>query len=246
MNTMLLPVTETSSSGHLRPEPHSDATNTNGFKSKQSLNIKVQTYHFNVNITHLTPLVIHSVPVPSLETPFTITQVSPEQMSPTSTSSNDTDHKKMVSKKKARGQGRGQSQVGVPKYLANNAMFDSVRYKTEMCKNFMELGVCRFDQKCFYAHSAQELNKATYKHEKYKTQLCKPFHSEGFCDFGARCAFIHTKPDVDAIIAQLEAFLASALPMPHLDDDTGDDHEVNGDDKGDRKRRLKVFKKLSE
>ena len=111
--------------------------------------------------------------------------------------------------------GSTNSQV-IPKGLANNAMFDPIRYKTEMCKNFIELGHCKFEEKCYYAHFAHELKVATYKPKNYKTQLCKPFHTEGFCDFGARCAFIHSKPNVDQIVNSLQTFLSSAPPMPDI------------------------------
>ena len=136
----------------------------------------------------------------------------------------------------------------VPKGLANHAMFDPIRYKTEMCKNFMELGECKFGPKCYYAHFGHELKVATYKHKNYKTQLCKPFHSDGFCDFGARCAFIHTKPDVDEILVKLNLFLNSAPPMPHFDTEEEvfkEENQMSVDLKSMNGKRLKIFEKLS-
>ena len=127
----------------------------------------------------------------------------------------------------------------IPKGLASSAMFDQIRYKTEMCKNYLELGFCRFDQKCYYAHFAHELKVATYKHKKYKTQLCKPFHLEGFCDFGARCAFIHSKPDLDELMSRLQEFLSSAAPMPSFD---ADQETIGGKEGDGDKKRLSIRK----
>ena len=98
-------------------------------------------------------------------------------------------------------------------------MFDAIRYKTEFCKNFDELGECKFGLRCFYAHSEAELRPTTYKHRKHKTQLCKMFHEIGFCDFGSRCAFIHTKPDLNSLLMKLNAFLNTTKdPIPSAAD----------------------------
>ncbi|XP_054162698.1 mRNA decay activator protein ZFP36L1-like [Oppia nitens] len=104
----------------------------------------------------------------------------------------------------------------VPKSILSAPTFDPIRYRTEICKNFMELGVCRFNDRCFYAHSDQDLRPITYKHKKYKTQLCRPFHTKGLCDFGPRCAYIHTKPDINAIINQLNRFAESTRSLPPI------------------------------
>ncbi|KAG2175282.1 hypothetical protein INT44_007770 [Umbelopsis vinacea] len=63
-------------------------------------------------------------------------------------------------------------------------------YKTEWCRNWQELGVCRYDKKCRYAHSASELRKIE-RHPRYKTQICRTYHDKGTCPYGVRCTFIH-------------------------------------------------------
>ncbi|KAH8551505.1 hypothetical protein BGW37DRAFT_493919 [Umbelopsis sp. PMI_123] len=63
-------------------------------------------------------------------------------------------------------------------------------YKTEWCRNWQELGVCRYDKKCRYAHSASELRKIE-RHPRYKTQICRTYHEKGTCPYGVRCTFIH-------------------------------------------------------
>ncbi|ORZ17808.1 hypothetical protein BCR42DRAFT_325672, partial [Absidia repens] len=63
-------------------------------------------------------------------------------------------------------------------------------YKTEYCRNWTELGHCRYGTKCRYAHGANELRKAP-RHLLYKTQICRAYHEQGECPYGIRCTFIH-------------------------------------------------------
>ena len=55
------------------------------------------------------------------------------------------------------------------------------KIKTELCKNFMEKGNCKFYNNCSFAHGKHELRPKTHLHEKYKTMPCKAFHVEGIC-----------------------------------------------------------------
>jgi len=64
------------------------------------------------------------------------------------------------------------------------------RYKTELCRQFIENGGCKYGDKCQFAHGAPDL-KDVNRHPKYKTDYCKTFHSKGFCPYGPRCHFIH-------------------------------------------------------
>ncbi|KAJ2957507.1 hypothetical protein NQZ79_g6797 [Umbelopsis isabellina] len=66
-------------------------------------------------------------------------------------------------------------------------------YKTEWCRNWQELGVCRYGKKCRYAHSAAEMRKIE-RHPRYKTQICRTYHEKGTCPYGVRCTFIHEQP----------------------------------------------------
>jgi len=65
-------------------------------------------------------------------------------------------------------------------------------YKTELCRSFVETGVCRYGQKCQFAHGRSEL-RPVHRHPKYKTEICKTFHTLGTCPYGSRCRFIHTR-----------------------------------------------------
>ncbi|XP_041035022.1 mRNA decay activator protein ZFP36L2-like [Carcharodon carcharias] len=66
----------------------------------------------------------------------------------------------------------------------------SPRYKTELCRPFQESGLCRYGDKCQFAHGLGEL-RILSRHPKYKTELCRTFHSTGLCPYGSRCHFIH-------------------------------------------------------
>ncbi|KAL6091559.1 hypothetical protein STEG23_025237 [Scotinomys teguina] len=76
------------------------------------------------------------------------------------------------------------------KASSSSSTIASERYKTELCRPFEESGICRYGQKCQFAHGSQELRTLS-RHPKYKTEPCRTFHSSGFCPYGTRCHFIH-------------------------------------------------------
>lgn len=48
---------------------------------------------------------------------------------------------------------------------------DKGKFKTEMCKNWIEIGTCRYGNKCQFAHGDQELiNKLAPSNIKYKSK----------------------------------------------------------------------------
>ncbi|OMJ66704.1 hypothetical protein SteCoe_36364 [Stentor coeruleus] len=63
------------------------------------------------------------------------------------------------------------------------------KFKTELCRN-LESGFCEFGDKCFFAHSIEELRDKSYltvqKHAK-----CKSFFEIGYCIMGRKCEFSH-------------------------------------------------------
>ncbi|CAH1983573.1 unnamed protein product [Acanthoscelides obtectus] len=59
------------------------------------------------------------------------------------------------------------------------------RYKTELCRPFEEFGVCKYGDKCQFAHGHAEL-RSLARHPKYKTELCRTYHTVGFCPYGPR------------------------------------------------------------
>lgn len=64
-------------------------------------------------------------------------------------------------------------------------------YKTEMCKNWVSKGCCRYGKKCQFAHGEDELVKKDPIIYKYKQKECVSFHMRGFCPYGIRCLFVH-------------------------------------------------------
>lgn len=63
-------------------------------------------------------------------------------------------------------------------------------YKTELCRNWKETGVCRYGSKCQFAHGDDEL-RGVLRHPKYKTEICRQYHTTGACSYGKRCRFVH-------------------------------------------------------
>ena len=76
------------------------------------------------------------------------------------------------------------------------------RYKTEMCRTFVENGFCKYGNKCQFAHGSTE-QRLLPRHPKYKTEYCKTYHDTGFCTYGARCHFIHNEDEGKLLEIQL-------------------------------------------
>ena len=74
-------------------------------------------------------------------------------------------------------------------------------YKTELCKHFMEVGTCRYSNKCQFAHGYHEL-RGVLRHPKYKTTACKAYSVTGTCVYGNRCRFIHEPLMEDEMYAE--------------------------------------------
>lgn len=75
---------------------------------------------------------------------------------------------------------------------------ETKKYKREMCKNWTEVGFCRYGLKCQYAHGAEELAEIdriteaqARLNDKYKSQNCRQFYREKLCPYGKRCHFRH-------------------------------------------------------
>jgi hypothetical protein len=84
-------------------------------------------------------------------------------------------------------------------------------YKSEMCKAFVELGTCKFGDRCQFAHTKEELRNVP-RSDKYKTRKCKKFFEDGICPYGSRCSFLHTEPSPQSSSA--EQFNLTLTPSP--------------------------------
>ncbi len=72
------------------------------------------------------------------------------------------------------------------------------KYKTELCKSFMQNNFCIYGNKCRFAHGYKEL-----VHKKqinnYKQKTCNSFFNKGFCPYGNRCNFKHDERKLQQI-----------------------------------------------
>lgn len=87
----------------------------------------------------------------------------------------------------------------------------STRYKTELCRAYQDTGLCKYADKCQFAHGAKELREVP-RHPKYKTELCRCFHASGFCTYGKRCHFVHDLEESRRPI--LEILEKATFPLP--------------------------------
>ncbi|KAL1460832.1 hypothetical protein WDU94_012775 [Cyamophila willieti] len=63
-------------------------------------------------------------------------------------------------------------------------------FKTEMCRLYDEMGHCKFDTDCKFAHGPEEL-RMVFRHPRYRTKYCENYHNNAYCPYGPRCYFIH-------------------------------------------------------
>ena len=75
--------------------------------------------------------------------------------------------------------------------LTSPTTTSALRYKTELCRPFLDNGFCKYGDKCQFAHGEHDL-RSLPRHPKYKTELCRTYHTRGFCPYGSRCHFIHS------------------------------------------------------
>lgn len=101
------------------------------------------------------------------------------------------------------------------------------RYKTELCRPFEESGVCKYGDKCQFAHGYNELRNLA-RHPKYKTELCRTFHTIGFCPYGPRCHFVHNFEEARIHNQKVSAQLGSAQPNININMNMGLNPLING------------------
>jgi len=65
------------------------------------------------------------------------------------------------------------------------------KYKTELCKNWVQSGRCSYGNKCRFAHGPDDLINKQIFNPKYKSKKCEAFHNALYCPYGARCNFMH-------------------------------------------------------
>jgi hypothetical protein len=141
--------------------------------------------------------------------------------------------------KKTRYKGKGVDANGRPRNfynppgkvlrsLANQSYYDSFygnqgqiytlkqKYKTQLCKHYLENESCPLHQFCQFAHGDTELRQPSDPlpanfgktalgavHSNYKTEPCKYIEKEGKCPFGEGCSFYHGDVDKRKLIDPL-------------------------------------------
>jgi hypothetical protein len=65
------------------------------------------------------------------------------------------------------------------------------KYKTEMCKNWIENNNCRYGKKFQFAHGYEELAAHSCEAERKRTKNCRTFYKTKVCNYGSRCMFRH-------------------------------------------------------
>lgn len=85
------------------------------------------------------------------------------------------------------------------------------RYKTELCRSWMDSGSCRYGTKCQFAHGSHEL-RPIIRHPKYKTEMCRSWAETKSCPYGRRCRFIHEMPRKQAEVGFPPATPLHAAP----------------------------------
>jgi hypothetical protein len=84
---------------------------------------------------------------------------------------------------------------------------DETKYKTELCRNWIEHGFCNYGNKCNFAHGRDELNQKIPCSNKYKSKQCQPFHTKGYCTYGQRCMFVHEARALDELSRKIQTIL---------------------------------------
>lgn len=80
-----------------------------------------------------------------------------------------------------------------PRKRPAEAMDFKIKYKTEICRYWMERGVCQYGTNCAFAHGYHEIREKSHLPNNYKTRKCKRYHTKGYCSYGFRCQFQHQK-----------------------------------------------------
>jgi len=119
---------------------------------------------------------------------------------------------------------------------------DKTKYKTELCKNWVEVGTCPYGPKCQFAHGTDEVHNKHPQNEKYKSKLCNQFHTAFHCPYGNRCLFRHEDRDLEEVLTFKWLLELQVFPERYLECIS----ETEEDSSEDEEARLPIFKFISE
>jgi len=98
-------------------------------------------------------------------------------------------------------------------------------YKTELCRSWVESAICKYGNKCQFAHGQHEL-RPVIRHPKYKTEICKTFHTNGTCPYGRRCRFVHNPAELRSPSSSSESLESLPLLNDIINSETSTDEEM--------------------
>ena len=119
---------------------------------------------------------------------------------------------------------------------------DRSKYKTELCKNWIEVGICRYENKCQFAHGEDELiGRLPPSNTKYKSKICTTFQDRLYCPYGKRCLFRHD----DRPVEQLDRyFYVTKLAL--LTQELHQRDELVEEESEQEPKRLPIFQEICE
>ena len=109
------------------------------------------------------------------------------------------------------------------------------KYKTELCKSWIDTKFCIYGNKCRFAHGKDEVSNKPINNTKYKLKKCTSFFERGFCQYGNRCHFKHDERNLDDIYIP---YFGLSLPA-QIDSETRTNNLIKT-----KESRLKVFEKF--
>jgi hypothetical protein len=86
---------------------------------------------------------------------------------------------------------------------------DTGKYKTELCRTWVEHNYCPYKEKCRFAHGKKDLHEKIVIGKNYKQKECNSFYTKGYCPYGPRCHFKHDERklwEIERIYYQLVLF----------------------------------------
>jgi len=126
------------------------------------------------------------------------------------------------------------------------------KYKTELCKSYSEMGQCRYNNKCRFAHGKVELSEKQICYN-YKQKKCESFYKLGYCSYGSRCNFLHDERKLNDILGNFPNDYSSLMFINDNNTNTKRKSRSMVKTKRDRRlsiktglrKRLDVFQKLT-
>jgi len=113
------------------------------------------------------------------------------------------------------------------------------KFKTELCKSWVDTGFCIYGNKCRFAHGKSEIFEKPVFHSKYKQKNCLSFFQYGFCNYGTRCHFKHNERVLGDI--EIPYFKHKLLTTNYIIAMNNQNQKKTGNDK----KRLSIFKEIT-